>query len=426
MKALESPQTPMTAVNKVTHRNSQYMKVRDGRKQPIRGLWVRGGRYYARLNVQNPLNGKVKTRRIPLTDSDGKPVKTVAQAVAELRRLQTQKLDNSLPVLERTSKFNDYAQRYLNLISSGQGAKKPGTVDKEKGILARWIREIGELRLDQIKRLHVNRFVEKRLSANKSPRTINLDIITFRVVMKRAHSDGLIQRLPTEGLKQLKTITTKRSLFSTADLDALCKAAFETKQDKVATTVPLTANAQQFVDYVRLMSYCGARRNEALGIKWEDVDFEKGQLWIKRQITRFGIIQVKNSEQRVVEFNPSLRAYLIEMHTRRAPDSVWLFPSSQRGKKDIAAKTFRESLLIVRARAKKAHFGFHDCRHHFMSMCVMSGIDYMTIAEWVGHKDGGILIGRVYGHLANSHKKLMGEKVMFQPIVVKVASAVVR
>jgi len=29
----------------------------------------------------------------------------------------------------------------------------------------------------------------------------------------------------------------------------------------------------------------------------------------------------------------------------------------------------------------------------------MSGIDYLTIARWVGRKDGGVLIGRVYGHL---------------------------
>ena len=31
-----------------------FSKVLDGRKQPIRGLWIRGTRYYARLNVENP------------------------------------------------------------------------------------------------------------------------------------------------------------------------------------------------------------------------------------------------------------------------------------------------------------------------------------------------------------------------------------
>ena len=33
-----------------------FAKVLDGRKQPIRGLWIRGTRYYARLNVENPLS----------------------------------------------------------------------------------------------------------------------------------------------------------------------------------------------------------------------------------------------------------------------------------------------------------------------------------------------------------------------------------
>ena len=68
----------------------------DGRKQPIRGLWIRGARYYARLNVENPLTGIKKNRRVPLIDKDGNPVQTVAQAVAELKRLQTQRSDNAL------------------------------------------------------------------------------------------------------------------------------------------------------------------------------------------------------------------------------------------------------------------------------------------------------------------------------------------
>jgi hypothetical protein len=45
----------------------------------------------------------------------------------------------------------------------------------------------------------------------------------------------------------------------------------------------------------------------------------------------------------------------------------------------------------------------------------MAGVDFMTIAEWVGHQDGGVLIGKVYGHLADGHKKTMAEKVVFEP-----------
>jgi integrase len=62
--------------------------------------------------------------------------------------------------------------------------------------------------------------------------------------------------------------------------------------------------------------------------------------------------------------------------------------------------------------------GFHDLRHYFISMCVMSGIDFMTIAQWVGHQDGGVLIGKVYGHLLPEHRQRMAEKVVFSPVIV--------
>ena len=39
----------------------------------------------------------------------------------------------------------------------------------------------------------------------------------------------------------------------------------------------------------------------------------------------------------------------------------------------------------------------------------MAGIDFMTIAAWLGHKDGGILVGKIYRHLLDDHgKKRLG------------------
>jgi integrase len=390
-----------------------FAKVLDGRKQPIRGLWERNNRFYAQLTIESPITGVKKVKRVPLVDKGSHPVQTVAQAVVELRRLQTKREDNALPVLGRRPRFSEYAARYLDFIGSGQGAKKPSTVAKETVILNRWSESIGQLRLDQIKRVHVNRFIEKRMKENVSPRTINLDVIGLRVVLKRGLSDGIIQRLPTEGLRPLKSSTPKRPLFSAADLDKLCNAAFESRKDKEEKTVPVTENAQEFVDYVRLMAYSGARRNEALALRWEDVDFE-GQ-----QLTVGATGDTKNRTARVVDFNPKLKGHLLDMRKRRAPDSEWLFPSPQRGDKDMAAKTFRESLSLVRTHAKMQEFNFHDCRHHFVSMCVMSGVDFMTIAAWVGHGDGGVLIGKVYGHLANEHRKAMAERVNFGPVALE-------
>lgn len=71
-------------------------------------------------------------------------------------------------------------------------------------------------------------------------------------------------------------------------------------------------------------------------------------------------------------------------------------------------------MWTARTRANMEGFGFHDCRHHFVSVAVMSGIDYLTIARWVGHKDGGILIGKVYGHLSAEHLKKAAMRLSFR------------
>jgi integrase len=91
---------------------------------------------------------------------------------------------------------------------------------------------------------------------------------------------------------------------------------------------------------------------------------------------------------------------------------TFVFPALRGGG---PAKSFRESLSTARKTADLPQFGFHDCRHHFISYCVMSGIDYMTIARWVGHKDGGVLIGRVYGHLSNEHAQRQARRLRFGP-----------
>jgi integrase len=148
------------------------------------------------------------------------------------------------------------------------------------------------------------------------------------------------------------------------------------------------------------------------------------------------------------------------MRTRRQPDSQWLFPSPQRGDDDTAAKTYVESLRLARraggcvcqkcGRAtvgqdaircvhcgadqvekrerllppKLHRFGFHDLRHHFISYAAMSGVDFMTIARWAGHKDGGVLIGKVYGHLADDHRKAQAARLIFGPAIVPMPQAV--
>lgn len=65
------------------------------------------------------------------------------------------------------------------------------------------------------------------------------------------------------------------------------------------------------------------------------------------------------------------------------------------------------------ADVKMSRITRHDLRHLFATRCIESGVDIPTVSRWLGHKDGGALAMRVYGHLRDQHSVAMAQKVRF-------------
>jgi integrase len=147
----------------------------------------------------------------------------------------------------------------------------------------------------------------------------------------------------------------------------------------------VTKNADLLRFYLRFLALTGAREKEALSIRWADVDFEN----------RFVIVgadaDTKNARHRSVNFTSELQSLLRDMSASRPPDNSFLFPSPQRGVRDIPAQSLRESFKLVRSEAGMTHVGFHDLRHFFASTCelVMRALDRYE----ANHKNGGGLTG---------------------------------
>ncbi len=458
MQANDKPRNPAS---------NRYHRVLDSRKRRVRGLWQRNGRFFANLSIADDL-GRKTSKWVPLEGE------TLTSVIADYRKLLVEREDDRLRPLGLTPALTDYLnvpfleteltrQRlgpgapapdesdhqdqaltrskegerhsYANqLLASG---KRRSSIEKECSYLRRWAKEIGHLRLNKLRPFHLNKVLTTLAKEDYSGRTVNLYLIAIRSALKAALRDGYIKPpLPYEGLEWQRVDTKSRRLVTAADIDKLCAIAFQASR-----------NGRQFVDYLRFLQYSGSRRNEALAVRWRDVDFDRGLLTIGAEGTS------KNREPRTVNFNASLEAHLRDMAKRRQPDSQWLFASPQRGDKDAPARTFMESLRLTRqaggavckkcgkstvgvkvvqcshCRSKRLEqqsrllpaelrrIGFHDLRHHFASYAVMSGIDFMTIARWLGHKDGGILIGKVYGHLADDHRKAQAARMNFGPTI---------
>jgi hypothetical protein len=69
------------------------------------------------------------------------------------------------------------------------------------------------------------------------------------------------------------------------------------------------------------------------------------------------------------------------------------------------------------------HITHHDLRHLFATTCIESGVDIPTISRWLGHKDGGALAMKTYGHLRDQHSSDMAQKVIFVDTKTNVVAA---
>src|SRR5690606_6598139 len=100
----------------------------------------------------------------------------------------------------------------------------------------------------------------------------------------------------------------------------------------------------------------------------------------------------------------------------RTPDSAFLFPSPARAEgEDRPALSLRASLNLARKAARLPHLGFHDFRRFFATMAIQQNIDIKTVAKWLGHLDGGVLVARTYADVLASHRQAMARRLSFAP-----------
>lgn len=332
---------------------------------PIRNLWQRNGRFYGQLNI----NGK--QTKIPLTDCH-----TVAQASDKLLELRRDIKSGKYKPKVEVPTLKNYREHYLKHVH-----KSPKTMQNEAYFLDDWVTYLGDgIRLDEITPTKILHYRSKQLADGLSARTANLRLVALKNLFKLAKTEGLVDSLPMDGIKQLKYTAPQKVLLEPEVIDKAMTAAMEC----------CPRSGSQFVDYIYLLAYSGMRETECLGLRWENVDFSNRWIAIPALLT-------KNQKPRYINFSDQLEAHLKAMHERRKND--WLFPSPR---SDGHVTNYKSTLMKVREKSG-VYLSEHLMRHYFISKCVMKGLDFMTIARWAGHQDGGILIGRVYGHLNSAH-----------------------
>jgi hypothetical protein len=213
-----------------TNHRAQFIPARDSRNRRIPGLYLRGNHYYAQLWVDVG-NDKKTSRKFSLRDGDNQPVRTLSAAREALEIKRHERRENQLPTIGHKPVFSDYCVIYFE--KANVQRKRPDTVAGEREALARWCHHLGHVRIDHITTPLIASYIDKRLKGGKfcsrklaavSERTVNLDIIRLRNVLKSAIDDGYLHELPK--IKMLdEAPPPKRELVTPAEFDRLIDAA---------------------------------------------------------------------------------------------------------------------------------------------------------------------------------------------------------
>jgi integrase len=158
-------------------------------------------------------------------------------------------------------------------------------------------------------------------------------------------------------------------------------------------------------ELVQFLAFGGFRISEAKYITWADCDFGRGKITVNGE-PETGIKGRHVGETREVPMIPDMRQLLERMRASR-PDE----PATE---KVTRVCECQKAMNRAAKRVGIARITHHDLRHLFATRCIEAGVDIPTVSRWLGHRDGGALAMRVYGHLRDQHSSEMAQKVTFK------------
>jgi site-specific recombinase XerD len=161
--------------------------------------------------------------------------------------------------------------------------------------------------------------------------------------------------------------------------------------------------AKPAAELVQFLAYGGFRKTEANHVTWADCDFARGKIIVKGS-PETGLKGRRVGESRVVPMIPEMRQLLEKIKGDSSPAP---------GSPVMRVFECKKSITTACKKLGIARFTHHDLRHLFATRCIESGVDIPTVSRWLGHKDGGALAMKVYGHLRDQHSTNMAQKVVF-------------
>lgn len=318
-------------------------------------------------------------------------LKTKDRKLAERRLAELRAQVGQLRITdEATESFAEIAKRWMD---STKHTLKASSITRRETCIKNLTPYFEGVTIRNIQPQHCERWVTARAS-EIAPQTMAHELNVMRAVFEYALSLGLMLSNPARHIKRKKVVTARIEIPTKEQFKKLLETVRQSdgRADSQMKSRP-------GADLVELLAYSGCRLNEGASIRWRDADLEKNTLTVTG-----GERGTKNHEQRTIPMTDALRALLLRLKAERHPRPEHFISQIDSAKKCL--QTACRNLSYPQ-------FTHHDFRHFFATTCIESGVDIPTVSRWLGHKDGGALAMKVYGHLRQEHSAAAIKRVTF-------------
>lgn len=294
------------------------------------------------------------------------PLNTRASALAfevQLRQLVTSNGSIKDALAALTAKpvdvvplFAVFSERWLREyvdVNNGRSER----YNKRKSLHRRLVPFFGPMRLDEISLNAVERFKGALLGEGLNPKTVNNHLTVLNRCLGSARDWDVIATVPR--IRLLKTVPPPFKFLSPDEVETLLASVGDSMLRAM----------------IRMATRAGLRYSELRALHWEDVDFERQQITVRRAFVLREFGPTKNYRVRHIPMTPDL---VLELRGLRRPSGLVFI---------VRASNWRQLERLKRAcdEAGVPVVGWHSLRHTFASHMMAAGAPVHAVQELLGH-----------------------------------------
>lgn len=358
--------------------------------------------YYIKVLKYTDENGHQEWWNTTFKVPEGMGEKTAFKKAKEFAAIFEEEMKHGLASSDKTL-FKDIAERYINTVERDQ---KVSTAIRYRELMERINPAIGHTKVTDITPQHLDRLYNKLLQPGEnkldptkglSPKTVLEHHRLIHAVLKQAMREGIVKYNVADTVKPPKVTKKESEHFEVEELQEIMKAV---ENEPLKYKVPL---------YV--MMDTGARRGEVMGLKWENIDLDKGIIDIKIALlynSKKGVYvdTPKTGKSRLITISPVVVSLLKQLRTEQHLMRMRLgkdwhetgFCFTQANGEPMHPQSIGDWMSKFYKRNNLSHINPHKFRHTQASLLYNQGVDPITISKRLGHAQVSTT-QNIYAHL---------------------------